>query len=157
MLCDDCKSKPASIHFKEVLPDKTIELKLCDECAAKRGLLGTKKLSPVEMLQKLLRQRSAQDEKVICPRCFLSLSEFKRMGRFGCADCVTTFATHIEQLIKQIHKSDRHIGRKLSKGARKGAEIYRLREELKKALESESYEEAARIRDRLKEHGVKDV
>jgi protein arginine kinase activator len=157
MLCDDCKNKPASIFFKEVLPDKTIELNLCDECASKRGLLVARKLSPVEILQKLLRQRSVQDEKVICSRCYLSLAEFKRVGRFGCSECVTTFAPHIQHLFKQIHQSDRHIGRKAAPGTKKGLEVYRLREELKKALESELYEDAAKIRDKLREYGIKDV
>jgi len=157
MLCDDCRNKPASIFFKEVLPDKTVELHLCDECASKRGLLVTKKLSPQEILQKLLRQKSAQDEKIICPNCYMSLAEFKRVGRFGCNQCITTFDEHIKHLIKQIHQSDRHIGRKSSSGTKKGFEIYKLREDLKNALDSEAYEDAAKIRDKLKAYGIEDV
>jgi len=157
MLCDDCKNKPAAIFFKEVLPDKTVELHLCEECASKRGLLVTKKLSPSEILQRLLKQRSAQDEKIICPGCYMSLAEFKRVGRFGCNQCVGTFDEHIKNLIKQIHQSDTHIGRKSSGGSKKGLEIYKLREQLKKALENEAYEEAAEIRDRLKGYGIDDV
>ncbi|UCD06213.1 MAG: UvrB/UvrC motif-containing protein [candidate division WOR-3 bacterium] len=157
MLCDDCRNKPASIFFKEVLPDKTVELHLCDECASKRGLLVTKKLSPQEILQKLLRQKSAQDEKIICPNCYMSLAEFKRVGRFGCNQCITTFDDHIKHLIKQIHQSDRHIGRKSSSGTKKGFEIYKLREDLKNALDSEAYEDAAKIRDKLKDYGIEDA
>lgn len=157
MLCDDCKNKPAAIFFKEVLPDKTVELHLCEECASKRGLLVTKKLSPLEILHRLLRQKSAQDEKIICPGCYMSLAEFKRVGRFGCNQCVTTFDEHIKHLIKQIHQSDRHVGRKSGAGAKKGLEIYKLREKLKKALESEAYEDAAEIRDKLKGYGISDV
>lgn len=157
MLCDDCKKKPASITFKEVLPDETLELHLCDECAAKRGLLSPKKLSPLETLQKVLRQRTAQDERVICPRCCMSLAEFKRVGRFGCSDCPAMFADHIRYLIKQIHHSDRHIGRKTAPGTKRGLEIYRLREELKNALEKELYEDAAKIRDKLRDYGIKDA
>ena len=157
MLCDDCRNKPASIFFKEVLPDKTVELHLCDECASKRGLLVTKKLSHQEILQKLLRQKSAQDEKIICPNCYMSLAEFKRVGRFGCNQCITTFDDHIKHLIKQIHQSDRHIGRKSSSGTKKGFEIYKLREDLKNALDSEAYEDAAKIRDKLKDYGIEDA
>lgn len=157
MLCDDCKNKPAAIFFKEVLPDKTVELHLCEDCASKRGLLVTKKLSPLEILHKLLRQKSAQDEKIICPGCYMSLAEFKRVGRFGCSQCVATFDEHIKHLVKQIHQSDRHVGRRSASGTKKGLEIYRLREELKKALESESYEDAAEIRDKLKGYGISDV
>jgi protein arginine kinase activator len=157
MLCDDCRKKPASIFFKEVLPDKTVELRLCEECASNRGLLATKKLTPTEILQKLLRQKSTEDEKVICPGCYMSLAEFKRLGRFGCGQCVTAFDEHIRHLIKQIHQSDRHIGRRTAKGTKKGFEVYKLRADLKKALETEAYEEAAKIRDKLRNYGVDDV
>lgn len=157
MLCDDCKNKPAAIFFKEVLADKTVELHLCEECASKRGLLVTKKLSPLEILHRLLRQKSAQDEKIICPGCYMSLAEFKRVGRFGCGQCVNTFDEHIKHLIKQIHQSDRHVGRKSGSGAKQGLEIYKLREKLKKALENEAYEDAAEIRDQLKGYGISDV
>lgn len=157
MLCDVCKKRPATIKFKEVLPDATTELNLCDECAAKRGLLSPKQLSPLETLQKVLRQGTEHDEGVICPRCCMSLVDFKRAGRFGCSDCPATFADHIQHLIKQIHHSDRHIGRRPAPGAKRGLEVYRLREELKRALAKELYEDAARIRDKLREYGVKDV
>jgi protein arginine kinase activator len=157
MLCDECKSRPATIFFKEVLPNKTVELHLCEECAQKRGLVSAKKMSPHEILQKLLKEKSAKDAQVICPKCYLSLAEFKRVGRFGCASCVSAFEPHIKRLIKQIHQSDKHIGRRLTPGEKKGIEVFRLREELKKALESEEYEDAARIRDKLKNFGVENV
>lgn len=157
MLCDDCKKKAATIFFKEVLPGKVVELHLCDECANKRGLIMHKKMSPIEMLQKLLKERSTQDEKIICPVCCLSLAEFKRRGRFGCSSCLNTFKPHINNLIKQLHQSDKHIGRKPGRGQKKAFEVFKLREELKKALAREAYEEAAEIRDKLRNYGVADV
>jgi protein arginine kinase activator len=154
MLCDDCKSKPASIFYKEVLQDKVVELHLCEACAHKRGLMMDQKMSTTEILQKLLQKKSARDEKVICPVCFLSLAEFKRSGRFGCSQCITIFQPHINTLIKQIQQSDRHIGRRAGFGVKRGFEVFRLREDLKKALAQEAYEEAAKIRDKLKGYGV---
>ncbi len=157
MLCDDCKEKPATIYFKEVLADKTVEFHLCEGCAQKRGLVMTQKMSPIEILQKLLKERSAKDEKVICPICYLSLAEFKRVGRFGCSNCIKTFGPQIKNLIKQIHQSDKHIGRSPTRGEKRGFEVFKLREQLKKALEKEAYEEAAKIRDKLKSYGVDNV
>ena len=139
MLCDDCKKKPASIFFKDVVSGKISELRLCLECAQKRGLVASKKMSPVEMLQKLLKEKNAHDEKIICPVCCLSLAEFKRVGRFGCSQCLNTFEPYVMHLIKEIQESDRHIGRKAKPGERKGVEIYRLLEELKKAIENDAY------------------
>lgn len=154
MLCDDCKKNPATIFFKEVLPDKVVELHLCGSCAHKRGLLMTKKMSPIEILQRLLKEKSAKDEQVICPGCYLSLAEFKRSGRFGCDRCLGTFKPHIKDLIKQIHQSEKHVGRHAAHGEQKGYEVYKLRERLKRALKKEAYEEAAAIRDKLKKLGV---
>uniref|UniRef100_A0A7C4XTU4 UVR domain-containing protein n=1 Tax=candidate division WOR-3 bacterium TaxID=2052148 RepID=A0A7C4XTU4_UNCW3 len=157
MLCDDCKKNPATIYFKDASYGKIKELRLCEECARKRGILLDKKLSPLEILQKLLKEQSLQDEKVLCPVCFLSLAEFKRYGRFGCCNCITVFEPYIKSLIKEVQESDRHIGKKVKPGARRVVEIFKLREELKRALEKECYEDAARIRDRLKELGVENV
>ncbi len=154
MLCDDCNKNPATIFFKDVLPDKTVELHLCEHCAQKRGLSKSQKLSPIEILQKLLQEKNGKDEETICPVCYLSLAEFKRNGRFGCSNCLNAFSPYIKNLIKQIHQSDRHIGRRIEPGENKGIEIFKLHEELKQALENEAYEEAAKIRDRLKQLGV---
>ncbi len=157
MLCDDCKKRPATIFFKDVLPGEVIELHLCGECAHKRGLIMTKKMSPIEILQRLLREKSVKDEKVICSVCYLSLAEFKRRGRFGCSNCISIFEPYIKNLIKQIHQSDKHVGRQAKCGPKKGFEVFKLREQLKKALEKEAYEEAAEIRDKLKTFGVDNV
>lgn len=154
MLCDDCKKKPATIYFKEVFSGKIIKFHLCAECAQKRGLIATKKMSPIQVLQKLLKEKDVEDEQILCPVCYLSLAEFKRLGRFGCSNCITAFEPYIKILIKEIQESDRHIGKKVKSGERRGIEIFKLREDLKKAVENESYEEAAKIRDKLKSLGV---
>jgi protein arginine kinase activator len=151
MMCDDCNHRPATRPYKEFMMDgKVIEYNLCDDCAKKRGITGHKKLTPLEILQKLLKEKNAHDEQIICPECFLSLAEFKRIGRFGCGHCISVFEPYIKNLINEIHHADRHVGKKLKTGERKGLEIYRLREDLKKAIEKEAYEEAAKIRDKLK-------
>jgi len=157
MLCDDCKKRPATIFFKEILPKKTVELHLCDECAQKRGLATSKKMSPIELLQKLLKEKTVQDKQIICPVCYLSLAEFKRKGRFGCSNCINAFGTYMKNLIKKVQQNDRHIGRSVRPGEKKGMEMFKLREQLKKALENEAYEEAAKIRDKLKYLGVDNV
>jgi|UniRef100_A0A7V3VUE2 protein arginine kinase activator len=157
MLCDDCKKKPASIFYKDVSGNQIKEVHLCEDCARKRGLLLDKKLSPLEILQKLLKNYTYEDEKVICPVCFLSLAEFKKFGRFGCGNCLLTFEPYIKTMIKEVQTSEKHIGKKAKPGGRRAIEVFRLKEELRRALEKEAYEEAARIRDELKTLGVENV
>ncbi len=157
MLCDDCKKKPASIYFKDVSGGLIKELHLCEDCARKKGLLIDKNLSPLEILQKMLKNTSHDDEKVICPVCFLTLAEFKKLGRFGCSVCVSTFEPYIKTLIKEVQESEKHIGKKAKSSGRRAIEVFRLREELRRALEKEAYEDAAQIRDKLKTLGVENV
>lgn len=154
MLCDDCGKRPATVFLKEIFSGKIVEHHLCSECAHKRGLIEEKKMAPLEMLQNLLRDRDAGDEQIICGSCYSSLADFKRLGRFGCVHCVETFAPHIRHLVQEIHNSEHHIGRRPAVTTADGFEVMRLREELKHALEKEAYEEAAKIRDRLKALGV---
>ncbi|MCK4452766.1 UvrB/UvrC motif-containing protein, partial [candidate division WOR-3 bacterium] len=47
--------------------------------------------------------------------------------------------------------------RQAKRGPKKGFEVFKLREQLKKALEKEAYEEAAKIRDKLKTFEVDNV
>lgn len=157
MICDDCKQKPASIYFKDVSGGQIKELHLCEECARKRGLLIDKKLSPIEVLQKMLKKTSHDDDKVICPVCFLTLAEFRKIGRFGCSNCLSVFEPFIKTLIKEVQESEKHIGKKAKTSGRRSIEVFRLREELRRALEKESYEDAAQIRDKLKSLGVEDA
>lgn len=157
MVCDDCKQRPASIYFKDVSGGQIKELHLCEECAQKRGLFIDKKLSPIELLQKILRKTSHDDDKVICPVCFLTLAEFRRMGRFGCSNCLSVFEPFIKMLIKEVQEGEKHIGKKAKAGGRRAIEVFRLREELRRALEKEAYEDAAQIRDKLKTLGVENA
>lgn len=157
MLCDDCKQRPASIFFKDIVGDQENILHLCEECARKRGLLNDKKPSLIELLNKMSEKISRDDYKVVCPVCCLSLAEFRKIGRFGCSNCLTVFEPYIRTLIKEVQESEKHIGKRAKTGSRRAIEIFRLREELRRALEKEAYEEAAQIRDKLKILGVENV
>jgi len=60
----------------------------------------------------------------------------------------------LEAMLKQMHKGTQHIG-KVPKALRAQLDITKqrdqLNEQLQKAIEMENYEEAARLRDHLKE------
>ncbi len=154
MICDDCKKNKATRIYKETFQDKTIEIHLCDECAEKRGIIIKKDMSPAEILKSMLKMDEVDDATLICPGCLLSFAEFKRLGRFGCAECVRAFRARLSPILLRIHGSKQHIGR-MPKREKHGVitEIFRLRAALKEALMKEEYEKAAEIRDCLKKYG----
>lgn len=64
------------------------------------------------------------------------------------------FEDRLEPLLRRIHGSDTHVG-KAPAGAGEKARMRRqledLRKQLSRAVSDEAYEEAAKIRDRIKE------
>lgn len=152
MLCDNCKKKEAKITIKEIGPDhKIVILNLCESCAEQKGVLIKQQISPLEKLHELLGKTKKVD--LICPNCNLAFGDFKKHGRFGCAECYKTFRDEIVKIVTKIHGASSHTGKNPKKGDKpqnQRIEMMKLREELKWALEKEEYERAAEIRDRIK-------
>ncbi|MEO0092650.1 MAG: UvrB/UvrC motif-containing protein [candidate division WOR-3 bacterium] len=156
-LCDFCQKNEASITVTRVDKDgKSTELHLCAKCASQKGIGDIVKphLSIVEILAELKAKIKDEDRKLVCPNCKLSYADFKRFGRLGCGVCYEAFAPRLLPLIKRMHGSVKHIGRKPAVGQKVAEikfEVKRLRDELKKAIAAEDYEKAAQIRDRIKQ------
>lgn len=100
-------------------------------------------------------ERRNRSIKLTCPDCGMDYSEFKKIGKLGCSGCYTAFRDPISAALKNIHGSDEYRG-KIPKGmGEKFADLLIKRElsdsrkSLKKAIEQEEYEEAARLRDAI--------
>ena len=98
------------------------------------------------------------EEKVKCPGCGFSGSDFKKSGLLGCAECYRTFKKVLLPLLRRIHGSTGHLGKIPSKiPARHGKSLLMesqklrvLREKLVKAVREENFEEAAKTRDEIR-------
>jgi protein arginine kinase activator len=83
------------------------------------------------------------------------LSDFRELGRLGCPRCYDTFEEPLRELLRRLHGSSRHVGKRYHPGVR-GGEITPpgqeadLRERLRQAVEAENFELAAELRDRLR-------
>ena len=166
MVCQDCKKREAQVHLTQIVNNEKITLSLCRECAAARGfhspldnvpfpladiLSGLAKTSTVPTTQEPLAD-------ITCSKCGLTFDQFTRQGRFGCGDCYAAFRPRLEAIMRKIHGASLHRGRspefaRFDNAAEvlPVAEEERLETELKKAIDSEDFERAAEIRDKLKE------
>jgi protein arginine kinase activator len=155
-VCDVCQKNEASITITRVDKDgKSTEMHLCSKCATQKGIGDTVKphVSVIEILAELKDKIKDDDRKLVCPKCGISYADFKRFGRLGCENCYTAFSERLLPLIKRIHGSNKHLGRKPTEGRKEAKlkfEQKKLRNELKQAIAAENYEGAARIRDRIK-------
>jgi protein arginine kinase activator len=162
MLCCICKEKDATVHLTQIAGDKMQKVDLCEECAKHKGVNDPAGFSLADLLLGLgasqeLQQASGGVE-VKCPRCGFSQADFKKAGRLGCAECYTTFAEGLEGLLKTMHKGVRHVGKapQSQQQTRDLAErLKALRKKLEKAVDDENFEQAATLRDEIKQMSSK--
>jgi protein arginine kinase activator len=83
-----------------------------------------------------------------CPTCGASYGDYRRTGRISCWDCYHQFADRLEPTLKRIHGNVSHQGKKPLK---EEDELTHLRAELKERIEREEYEQAAVLRDQIRE------
>lgn len=172
-MCQKCGKEEANVKYTQIINGVKKEVHLCTKCARHLGVdsfdipdfpinfnsfLGD--FFSDYMENELLP--SFQTETVKCKTCGMDYDNFIKTGMFGCSDCYTTFNIPIDTLLKNLHGTTKHIGRKpksakepikISKEIKEEKEednITRLQEQLEKAIKEERYEEAAKIRDEIK-------
>ncbi len=153
--CESCKKNIATWHV--TYPGSDREMDLCDECAREQGLINfDSQFSLADLIGSLLAQTAKREQtklaKLRCPVCGLSYADFRAAGRLGCANDYSVFAKALMPLLEKIHGAVEHVGKApaaLAGELAERGEVYSLRRELRQAVESENYEEAARLRDRI--------
>ena len=156
MKCQACEL-PATVHLTEIVGGKKRELHLCQACADKKQIFTQQQLNLSAIVQSMIGQHvgASTDElaRLNCPACGIKYMEFKAGGRLGCPHDYTVFRTALLPLLERIHRAYRHKG-KVPANARKHAasqsELRDLRQRLRAAIETEAYEEAARLRDAIR-------
>ena len=150
MKCQRC-SKPATLHVTEVLADDRFdELHLCEECGKKH--LHTP--DPPAKASKSEPVRAADPADRQCDQCGLKFVEFRSAGRLGCPHDYDAFREDLLPLLEGIHGDTAHHGKTPRRQPHAEAarqELLGLRKQLGQAVEAEKYEEAARLRDRIRQ------
>lgn len=164
MQCDICNKNPATVHLTEIIEGAMTELHLCEECARQKSAQMEQQFGLSDLLAGMAEFGKAPKESeplaLKCPNCGLTYSDFKKVGRLGCGTCYEAFRRYLAPLLKRIHGSSEHLGKVPQstpqkaggKPVRKKAvDVQELRKQLQKAIDGEAFEEAARIRDQIRE------
>ena len=76
------------------------------------------------------------------------------MRRFGCSGCYETFRPEVEGMLGSMHKGVHHVGRVphgQMERRQRSQRLKQLKSRLDSAIASENYEEAAGLRDEIRE------
>jgi protein arginine kinase activator len=174
VLCENCKEREGVFTVTTVSGGTTKKIQLCEKCAAERGVEQTPAPPPQigELLQKVQQQMSAAAaagaasggatalgmaavrDQSRCSFCSATLGDFRATGRLGCAHCYGAFESQLRELLRRVHGSARHTGHRYEAprpdDLQRRSTVVELRDRLRKAIETEQFELAADIRDRLR-------
>ena len=186
MLCQNCGKKEVNFRYTQIVNGVKKEMALCEDCARKLGLYNDMDFSmPISMSSFLGDMLGNYEEAFLpsfssvatskCNTCGTDYDEFIERGLLGCENCYDVFSNKIDSLLKNIHGSNRHVGRiskfiesnnnlnefnKAEKELKNNkqeevSKIEELKEKLNKAIKEERYEDAAKIRDEIKKEDKK--
>lgn len=167
MVCQQCGQKPATVHLTKIINSQKTEFHICESCAREKGewIPDTANgFSIHNLLSGLLdfdlmghKQEGREDAKLQamrCENCGLSYAQFGKLGRFGCDKCYAFFGDRLDPLLKRVHGNTVHIGKipKCSGGRiQRRRELEDLKRQLQHSILREEFEEAAKVRDRIRE------
>lgn len=176
MHCQNCHKNPATVHVTDLGgsaagegENPVQERHLCEVCAQALDLphmaQPKKTVADIWKLLQISAQATRKKGGPSCPHCGMTLEEFRRKGRLGCAKDYEVFGPHIAELLERVHGARLHVGRlpgsmgapqveassaQAPEQATREARLAQLRAKLAEAIRAEAYESAARLRDELR-------
>ena len=172
MLCQHCHKNEATTHIKTMINGEYAEYRLCSECASELGYGGMFPDFTADfggMLSSFLGAAlPARSGAARCHSCGSTMNDIKKSGKVGCADCYELFLSELMPTIRSIHGNTEHIGKrpvieytkvdddhKDDKAAAPADRLADLKAELKKAIDDENFERAAKLRDEIRKMEAK--
>lgn len=168
MMCENCGKNEANFRYTQIINGVKKEVRLCSECARKLGLDNidipinfTSFLGDFfnDYAESALLPSLKMDEAK-CKNCGMTYNDFIDTGMFGCSECYDVFSNPIDSLLKNLHGTAKHIGRgakgegepiKEKVESKKLTKKEELEAKIEKAIKEERYEDAAKLRDEIKE------
>jgi protein arginine kinase activator len=157
MLCDECGKNNATVHVTHIINGKKTENHLCESCAKENQSIFDSNFSMENMFSAMLNNAfstTGHSKGLGCSTCGMTYEDFRDIGKFGCSHCIEAFKPRLMPVVKNIQGYDAHSGKIPMRAGGKykvKKDIEKLKEELKLMIVQEEYEQAAKLRDKIRE------
>ena len=158
MLCDNCGERESKVQLTTIVNNEVKQQHLCERCAAERGVETTASAPKhplgafLQAVQEQVATPSAETGR--CTFCGATMNDFRTTGRWGCARCYSAFENSMRELLRRVHGNSRHGGRVYQAPQpeldERATILGELKERLRRAIETEQFELAADLRDRIR-------
>lgn len=156
-ICQLCRQRPATVHYTRIINGQKAEMVVCEACARENNdiQISFHKLLSSIMGMEVPKEVPNEPVPVLkCASCGMTAEEFNKTGLLGCTECYTTFGDMMQTLIKRIHGNAKHHGKipvKMAAKLQPARNLMAMKQELQKCIQEENYEQAAILRDKIKE------
>ena len=204
MLCQNCGKNEVNFRYTQIVNGVKKEMALCHRCAKELGIESVDFNMPINFSSffsdffhdtESFLPSFAKTNLLECSDCGTTFDDLADVGEFGCGNCYITFADRILPVLKNLHGSNKYVGReyreaidelednksrfetsqkqkktKIGKQEEKESklnsvkankqnhvktekenQLEKLKKDLQKAIQEERYEDAAKLRDSIKE------
>jgi protein arginine kinase activator len=165
MKCSVCGEREGVVSLTQVKEGEVHTSSLCAQCASEKGIETGFAMADTPLGGFLAKLGESADPdapflaslEIHCAGCNATLRDFRETGRVGCAECYAAFDAPLRELLRRLHGSTHHTGMQYQRGEgppvrpEPGRTDLELREQLRRAVESEQFELAAELRDRLRD------
>ena len=167
MKCDNCQNREATFFYEENLNGKKRSLHLCPECAAK--MQGSKPFGegvdfPFPVFSDLksdflnglfgLSPSAVGEGRKTCRGCGAAWSDLRKAGKAFCPECYATFGEELAPTLRSLHGNVTHTGRAPAdrrEARAKQDRLAALKAQLSAAIAEENFEQAAKLRDEIRQ------
>lgn len=161
MKCELCNEREAQVHITEGSGPTEKVRYLCEQCAEKSLYAKEQNKDNPFDIQTLLsmlaaHNRQAQNVTVevpACPSCGSTIESVVNNGLFGCSYCYEFFGDHVPEIVRRVQLNQyRHAGKipvQAEDSLRLKRDIQSLEKLLSEKIDTQAFEEAAVIRDRI--------
>jgi protein arginine kinase activator len=158
MMCSQCQERDAVVHLTQIVDNAVTQVHLCEKCAAERGIQTSSSSTnhPLGEFLQAVQHQAVQHpgDAVRCSYCGTSLRDFRASGRLGCARCYGAFEQSLRDLLRRVHGSAAHVGRRYTvsdePALERDAALSELKGRLADAIKGEEFELAATLRDQIR-------
>ncbi len=158
MLCEKCGKNTATTRIRTTYNGVTIEANLCKACFEAVGYDNIKSSNAAHILSSIYGNAFGVDKShsiIRCDCCGSSFEDIQARGKCGCPNCYEQFYQQLLPRIKKIQGSTKHIGKTPNKipveANQNENTVEALRLRLNELVTEEKYEEAAVLRDKIKQ------
>lgn len=175
MTCQRCGQRDATVHLVELVEGVRSSQWLCSNCAGQsagkdpeepsfdigdpsgEGNGDEDAYSLASFLGQVFEREGGPEipDLPACDKCGFTLDQFRQTNSLGCPGCYEAFRKPLLSILSHMHRHVSHLGKipgNNEGGTSRFTELSRARVALEKAIATEDFETAARLRDEI--HGL---